>query len=78
MPSTGNNPSGFLRQLSNALDLPFVLVGSVVIAAGAGYLIDRWLNTSPALTLILGALGFAGGIYQVIKRVTSKGNDDGR
>ena len=52
-----------------------MLVGSMMIGAGAGYFVDRWLGTSPALTLVLGALGFAGGIYQVIKRVTSKGND---
>jgi F0F1-type ATP synthase assembly protein I len=60
------------------LDLPFVLVGAVVIGAGAGYLLDRSLHTYPALTLVLGALGFAGGMYEVIRRVTVKGKGDGR
>ena len=59
------------------MDLPFVLVGAVVIGAGAGYFADRSLGTSPALTLILGALGFAAGIYEVVRRLTRR-NPDGR
>ena len=43
------------------MDLPFVLVGSVVIAAGLGYLLDKHFNTSPIFTLLLGALGIRGG-----------------
>ena len=52
------------------MDLPFVLVGSVVIGAGLGYLLDKRLGTSPVLALLLGALGFAGGMFQVIRRLT--------
>ena len=59
------------------LDLPFVLVGSIVVGAGLGYLLDGKLGTSPALTLVLGALGFAGGIYEVIRRLTKR-TPDGR
>lgn len=54
------------------MDLPFVLVGAVIIGAGAGYLVDRRFGTSPAFTLILGAAGFAAGIYEVIRRLTAK------
>ena len=61
-----------MRQLADVLDLPFVLVGSVVIGAGAGYFLDRRLGSSPALTLVLGALGFAAGIFEVIRRLTGK------
>ena len=60
---------GFARQLANVLDLPFVLVGSVVIGAGLGYLLDQRLGTSPALALLLGALGFGGGMFEVIRRL---------
>jgi F0F1-type ATP synthase assembly protein I len=60
------------------LDLPFVLVGAVVIAAGGGYLLDRRLGTSPVLTLILGALGFAAGLFEVLRRLTGKGKPDGQ
>jgi F0F1-type ATP synthase assembly protein I len=54
------------------MDLPFVLVGSVVIAAGLGYLLDNRLGTSPILTLILGLLGFGGGMFEVIRRLTAR------
>jgi F0F1-type ATP synthase assembly protein I len=54
------------------MDLPFVLVGSVLIGAGIGYFIDKRFNSSPVLTLILGFLGFAGGIFEVIRRLTAR------
>ena len=54
------------------MDLPFVLVGAIIIGAGAGYLADKRFNTSPTFTLIFGLMGFAGGIYEVIRRVTRK------
>lgn len=60
------------------MDLPFVLVGAVVIGAGGGYLLDRRLGTSPVLALILGALGFAAGMYEVLRRLTGKRNTDGQ
>ena len=72
-PSQDQPPGGgALRQLANALDLPFVLVGSVIIGAALGYLLDRRMHSSPIFTLILGGLGFAGGIYEVIHRLTGK------
>lgn len=69
-PSGGSG--GFLRQLGNAMDLPFVLVGAVIVGAGIGYFVDRRFSTSPVFTLILGAAGFAAGIYEVIRRLTGK------
>jgi F0F1-type ATP synthase assembly protein I len=64
-----------LRQLSDVLDLPFVLVGAVVIGAGAGYFLDRKFHTSPVLTLVLGAVGFAAGIMELLRRLTGKRNN---
>jgi len=79
-PSSGGPPQGggALRQLANALDLPFVLVGSVMIGAGIGYFLDRRIHTSPMFTLLLGGLGFAGGIYEVIRRLTGKRASSGQ
>jgi F0F1-type ATP synthase assembly protein I len=51
------------------LDLPVVLVGSVVIGAGAGYLLDRYFGTSPIFALLLGAVGFAAGMWEVLRRI---------
>lgn len=71
-PAPRGDAQGFARQLANVMDLPFVLVGSVVIGAGLGYLLDKRLGTSPILALLLGALGFAGGMYELIRRLTGK------
>jgi F0F1-type ATP synthase assembly protein I len=54
------------------MDLPFVLVGSVLIGAGLGYLLDKRFGTSPVLALLLGALGFAGGMYELIRRLSGR------
>jgi len=69
-PAPRRDADGFARQLGNVMDLPFVLVGSLVIAAGLGYLLDKRFGTSPILTLILGLLGFAGGMFEVIRRLS--------
>jgi ATP synthase protein I len=68
-PAPRRDAEGFVRQLANVMDLPFVLVGSVVIGAGLGYLVDKRLGTSPVLTLLLGMLGSAGGMFEVIRRL---------
>jgi F0F1-type ATP synthase assembly protein I len=71
-PPPADGSSGFLRQLGNAMDLPFVLVGAVIVGAGIGYFLDKHFATSPLFTLILGGAGFAAGIYEVIRRLTGK------
>lgn len=67
----GSQNKGVFSGLSLAMELPFVMVAGVVLGGGVGYLLDRWLHTSPAITLILGALGFAGGIWEIIRRLSS-------
>jgi F0F1-type ATP synthase assembly protein I len=73
-----SGPAGLARQLANVLDLPFVLVGAVVIGAVCGYFLDRRLGTSPTFTLIIGGLGFVGGILEVLRRLTGKRGNDAR
>lgn len=47
------------------------MLSSMVIAGFLlGYWLDNWLGTSPILMLILGALGFVGGILKVYKLLT--------
>jgi F0F1-type ATP synthase assembly protein I len=75
---SGKDAPGFARQLGNVLDLPFVLVGAVVIGAGAGYFLDRRLHSSPWFALLLGVAGFAGGMYEVLRRLTGRRQRDGQ
>jgi F0F1-type ATP synthase assembly protein I len=74
-PSPPKIPKRSLNQVALALELPFIMIASIVIAGGAGYLIDRWLHTSPAFTLILGFLGFGAGICDIIRRLSRTSPD---
>ncbi len=81
MPSEDRQqPGGFVRQLSMAMELPFVLVGAVAVGGGIGYLLDGKLHTRPWLTLAFGLLGFAAGLRELLRRLSraeTDGNQDG-
>jgi len=65
-------PQGSLRSLGLAMSLPFTLIVSVVLGGGAGYLLDRWLHTTPILSLILGVLGFAAGLWDILRQLAKE------
>jgi ATP synthase protein I len=60
---------GFSQQFALAMELPFVLVGTIIVGGAIGYFLDVWLHTKPALMLVFGGLGFAGGIREVLRRL---------
>jgi F0F1-type ATP synthase assembly protein I len=62
--------SSLVRQLALAMELPFIMIGTVVIGGGLGYLLDRSFHSSPALTLVGGFLGFGAGIWDIIRRLS--------
>jgi F0F1-type ATP synthase assembly protein I len=66
------NAAGFSRQYALALELPFVLVASIVFGGLIGYFLDGWLHTKPYLMLVLGFLGFFGGLREVLRRVSKQ------
>jgi F0F1-type ATP synthase assembly protein I len=70
------NSSGLLRQIALATELPFLLVGGVIVGGGMGYLLDGRLHTSPTFTLILGAAGFGVGIREILRRLKREEKDD--
>jgi F0F1-type ATP synthase assembly protein I len=81
MPSDNNNPrdsnlspaekqvKGFSQQIALATELPFVLVASTGVGGGLGYLLDHWLHTKSVFMIILGLLGFFGGLREVLRRL---------
>jgi len=73
----GNRNASSLRQLSMAMELPFVMVGGILVGGGLGYLMDRWLHTAPAFVLLGGAAGFAIALRDILRRLsreTKRGN----
>ncbi len=64
-----------MRQLALATELPFLLVAAVVLGGFPGYLLDRWLHSTPWLMILGGATGFTIGLRDVIRRlIKSDGN----
>jgi ATP synthase protein I len=59
----GSDPSALAR----ALRLSAELVGGVVVGAGLGLLLDRFVGTSPWGFIVFLLLGFAGGVLSVMR-----------
>ena len=60
----------YSSQTALAMELPFTLVGAVMLGGVLGYFLDHWLHTKLVFTLILGGLGFAGGLKEVLRRLS--------
>jgi len=60
----------FSSQAALAMELPFTIVGAVLLGGVLGYFLDHWLHTKLIFTLILGALGFFGGLKEVLRRLS--------
>jgi F0F1-type ATP synthase assembly protein I len=59
----------YSSQAALAMELPFTIVGAVLLGGVLGYFLDHWLHTKVVFTLILGLLGFAGGLKEVLRRL---------
>jgi ATP synthase protein I len=53
--------------LGRAFRMSTEFVAGVIAGGGLGWLFDRWLGTSPWGLIVLLMLGFAAGIYNVMK-----------
>ena len=76
-PPSRKHPTGFLRQLALALELPVIPVAGVLAGGGLGYLIDGWAHTGRVFTMVLGAAGVAAGITEMIQRASRQDKNDG-
>jgi F0F1-type ATP synthase assembly protein I len=52
-----------------AMELPFTIVGAVLLGALLGFFLDHWLRTKVIFTLLLGGVGFAAGLKEVLRRL---------
>jgi F0F1-type ATP synthase assembly protein I len=62
--------AGFNRQFAMAMELPFIIVATIVVGGLVGFFLDHWLHTKPFLMLVFGFLGFFGGLREVLRRVS--------
>ena len=76
-PDSSNRPKTAITQLALAMELPFIMIGGVVIGGGFGYLLDQRLHTGPMLALIFGVLGFGAGIWDIVRRLSRSEKSDG-
>jgi ATP synthase protein I len=66
-PSPDKDQGGTVRQIALAFELPFMLVGPVVLGGAIGFFLDRWLHTKPLLLIVLGILGVIIGVRDAVK-----------
>jgi ATP synthase protein I len=66
-PSPGASGSGDRTAMARGLRLSSELVAGVLVGAGLGWLIDRWLGISPWGLIVFMLLGFAAGIVNVMR-----------
>ena len=73
-PNTGSMGSGLAR----GLRLSTELVAGVLVGAGIGWGLDRWLGISPWGLIVFLLLGFAAGVSNVVRAVNpSDGSNSG-
>jgi F0F1-type ATP synthase assembly protein I len=75
-------PGWYTRQFAVVMELPFMIVAVVVTGGLFGFLLDRWLHTSPFLMLLLGGMGFYAALRETLRRLDTskkpvKKNNDG-
>ena len=51
-----------------AMELPFTIVGSILLGGFLGYLLDRWLHTSPWFLIAGGMFAFVGVVIEIARR----------
>ena len=52
----------------NFLGMGFELAGVIAVLTLGGWWLDRWLNSSPYLTLIGAGIGIIGGLYKFYRQ----------
>ena len=58
-----------LKQLARLSTIGVALVAATAIGLAIGYGLDRWLGTSPWLTLVFTLFGIAGGFLNLFRDV---------
>lgn len=65
----------FFRELGKYSALGLEMAISVVIGMAIGYYLDKWLGTSPWLTIVWIGLGFAAGVRSLYRSAVQSEKD---
>lgn len=63
----GGRGRRILRNAAIVVNLVWTFTAVIFGGFFAGYFLDKWLGTSPALTLLFSFLGLAAGVYLVLR-----------
>ena len=67
MPRTPGRQSDLWSQIAFYSGLGFILPAGAVAGYILGWLLDSWLHTTPVLGIVMGFLGAAGGIVELLR-----------
>ena len=63
----GKKQANLWAQIGLYTSLGFILPAGALTGCAGGWLLDRWLHTSPVLTIVMGFVGAAGGFVEVLR-----------
>ena len=67
MPRNPGKQADLWAQVGFYTSLGFILPAGALIGIAGGWYLDRWLRTSPLLTVVMGFLGAAAGFLEVLR-----------
>ena len=79
MPRSIGKQANLWAQVGFYSSLGIILPAGAVVGGASGWCLDRWLHTSPILTVVMGFLGAGGGfleLLQILKRAEKDADRD--
>jgi len=74
----GLKDSKLWAQIGFYSSLGLILPAGALVGYGIGWLVDRWLHTTPVAAIVLAFLGGAGGFLEVLRILTRAEKDADR
>jgi F0F1-type ATP synthase assembly protein I len=67
VPRSTGKQTNLWAQVGLYTSLGFILPAGALIGGAGGWYLDRWLHTSPLLTVVMGFLGTGAGLVEVLR-----------